>query len=208
MKWPLFVTLTVPNTTDPECIRSLREAWGKMRRRKLMKDRVQGGVSTIEVTNKGNGWHPHLHILCDCEWLAIHTPPPTRKDSPEVFREKCHAAASELSWIWADVVKNEHGIVKAIRKPPGEVLKYAMKYAVKGSDLIDSPDPIAPLLRVMSKSRMISAFGNLHGNIPPEEEEERPACVCGACGEEKAWVPEAIEDRSRIAARDAANCLR
>lgn len=208
MQWPLFVTLTVENSEDPECIRELRACWSKMRRRKLIADKVKGGVSTIEVTNTGNGWHPHLHILCDCEWLAVHTPKPRWGDSEAVKKQKYMHAADELGRIWAHVTKQEIAIVKAIRKPPGDVLRYAMKYAVKGSDLIESPDPIAPLIRVMSRSRMVSAFGSLHGNIPSDPEDERPAVACECCGEIKSFVPEAVEDRARIHAYDRSHALR
>ena len=208
MQWPLFVTLTVPNTTDPECIRGLREAWGRMRRRKLMAERVAGGVSTIEITNKGNGWHPHLHCLCDCKWLAIHTPPPRPNESAAVIRQKCDFARQELSAVWADVIKNPVAVVLAIRKAPGEALAYALKYGVKGSDLIEAKNPIAPLIRVLSKSRMLSAFGSLHGLKLDEEEDERPAVICPCCGEEKTLVPQMVEDRARIQAYDRAHAIR
>lgn len=196
------------NTGDPECIREIRSHWSRMRRRKLVEKRISGGVSTIEVTNIGNGWHPHLHILCNCEWLALHTPPPNRRDSAEVKRQKYDHARLELSALWANVIGQETATVSALRKKPGECLKYAMKYAVKGSELIASPDPVAPLIRVMSKSRMVSAFGDLHGKIPAEDDDEKPACVCPDCGEEKSWIPVDVEHHARRQAYDKMHCIR
>jgi hypothetical protein len=190
MQWPLFVTLTKPNSPDPECIRTIREDWSRMRRRKLMVDRIAGGISTIEVTNKGAGWHPHLHVLCDCRWLAIHTPPPSPRDSEGVKRQKYDHARLELSALWAQVIKNPVAVVSALRKPPGEALRYTLKYAVKGQDMIDCPDPIGPLIRVLSRSRMVSTFGTMHGRIAEDEEEERPAVECGECGNIKSFMPE------------------
>lgn len=188
MKWPLFVTLTMKNTDDHECIRTIRAHWSKMRRRKLMVDNIKGGVSTIEITNTGEGWHPHLHILCDCEWLALHVPKPRRADSEGVKRQKYDHARLELSALWASILNQEHAIVSALRKKPGDVLAYTMKYAVKGSDLIASPDPVAPLIRVLSRSRMVSAFGNMHGRVAADEEEEKAVVCCPECGCEQHFV--------------------
>lgn len=195
MKWPLFITLTMPNTASPECIRLIRSHWSKMRRRKLVVDRIKGGISSIEITNKGQDWHPHLHVLADCEWLAIHTPPPTRKDSQDVKRQKYDHARLELSAVWGSIIKNPVAIVSALRIPAGEALKYALKYSVKGNDLIDSKNPIAELIRSISKSRMISTFGSMHGLIQEDPEDEKPVCLCGNCGEVSSYIPVDIVER-------------
>lgn len=194
MRWPLFVTLTIENTTDPECIREVRGHWSRMRRRKLIADRVQGGISTIEVTNEGRGWHPHLHILCDCEWLALHVPPPNRRDSPAVKRQKFDHARLELSALWAQVVGQEKAIVLAKRVAGKEALAYSLKYAVKGQELITCKDPIEPLIRVLSKSRMISAFGDMHGKGLDDPEDEKPACICPDCMQETSYIPQHVVD--------------
>jgi hypothetical protein len=195
MQWPLFITLTVPNSADPECIREVREKWGRMRRRKLMVDRIKGGISTIEVTNTGAGWHPHLHVLADCKWLALHTPAPTSLDSEGVRRQKYDHARLELSALWGQVISNPVAVVSALRKPAGECLRYALKYAIKGSDLIESKENIAPLIRVLSKSRMVSTFGSCHGRVEADDEDERPAVTCGDCGSIQAFVPQSVVDR-------------
>jgi predicted RNA-binding Zn-ribbon protein involved in translation (DUF1610 family) len=205
MKWPLFVTLTVSNDPNPERIRSLRSDWSKMRRRKIIASKVTGGITTIEVTAGNGGWHPHLHLLCDCEWLACHVPKPTRRDSAAVVSQKCDHARLELNHVWSSVVKQPASIVSALRARSGDALAYSLKYAVKGSDLADSKLPIAPLIRVLSKSRMISAFGDFHGRIKPDDEEEKPKCQCPDCGEEKTWIPAEIAHRAIIQARDKKN---
>lgn len=194
LRWPLFVTLTIANDPDPERIRMLRESWGRFRRRKIMADKVRGGISTIEVTEGEGGWHPHLHILADCQWLALHCPAPHWSDSKEVIRQKCDHARLELSALWSQVVKQDQATVLATRREPGECLIYSLKYAVKGSDLIESRQPIAPLIRVLSKSRMLSAFGELHGLQLGEEEDERPACACTECQQEGTYLPDYVLD--------------
>lgn len=157
-----------------------------------MRDRVTGGISTVEVTNRGAGWHPHLNILADCRWLAVHTPEPTRHDSPDVRAQKMELAQKELSAIWADVIGQPTAVCWIKRKKPGEVLAYALKYAIKGQDLIESREDVGPLIRVLQKSRMVSAFGDLHGKIPVDPDEETAVCECGQCGHEKSFIPDDI----------------
>src|SRR5204862_1110655 len=84
MRWPMHLTLTVRNVADDDdhdFVRRLRRNFGKLRHRKIWKNNVTGGVAGIEVTNKGKGWHPHLHALIDCRWLAIDTPAPQRGET-------------------------------------------------------------------------------------------------------------------------------
>lgn len=205
MKWPLFITLTVRNTPDPEIIRDLRGWWSKMRRRKLMSDKVTGGISTIEVTEGEGGWHPHLHILADCRWLALHVPAPAWTDSEAVKRQKYDHARLELSALWSQVIGQEQASVLALRKPPGECLRYALKYAVKGSTLIESKLPIAPLIRVLSKSRMLSAFGSMHGLKLDDPEDEKPGTVCMECQNVTDWIPDHVIDLIHARAIDLKN---
>ncbi|NKO00869.1 protein rep, partial [Weissella cibaria] len=69
---PVFITLTVKNGDDLQerfahLVNSFRR-YQKRRREWFTKGRgcnelcrAEGGVFSYEVTNKGNGWHPHLH---------------------------------------------------------------------------------------------------------------------------------------------------
>lgn len=194
MQWPLMVTLTMRNTPDPECIREIREHWSKFRRRKLVETKIKGGVTTVEITEGEGGWHPHLHIVCDCQWLALHVPAPSWRDSIDVQRQKYDHARLELSALWSQVVGQKQATVLANRKAPGEALAYALKYAVKGSTLIESKLPIAPLIRVLGNSRMLSAFGTMHGLKLEDPDEEKPAAICRECMRETEWIPEFIVD--------------
>lgn len=192
MKWPLMVTLTRENSFDPETVREFRAQWSKMRRRKIVADKMTGGVVGIEVTNIGNGWHPHLHAIVDCRWLAIHTPEPHWSDPPEVVKEKTSHAQQELAWLWGNVCgqNNSHVWVKRVRDQ--KALVYSLKYSVSGQQLVDSAEAIGPLIRVLQKTRLVSAFGSLHGQTKAMDEDERPALVCECCGEEKSLCPTAV----------------
>lgn len=192
MKWPLFITLSRANSDDPETVREFRREWSKMRRRKIVAGKILGGVCGLEITNIGNGWHPHLHAIVDCRWLAIHTPEPHWSDSPEVVKSKCQHAQAELAWLWGNVCKQENSLVWITRVKNDSALVYSLAYSVKGSDLLASPDPLGPLLRVLKKTRLVSAFGSLHGLTKTMDADERPAMVCECCGLEKTICPTAV----------------
>lgn len=192
MQWPLFVTLTRQNSEDAETVREFRAEWSKMRRRKLVAEKIVGGVTGIEITNVGNGWHPHLHAVVDCRWLAIHTPEPKPWDSDEVREEKQEHAQGELAWLWGSVCKQKNSLVWVNRVKSDAALIYSLAYSVKGSDLLASPDPLGPLLKVLKKTRLVSAFGSLHGMTKEMDQDERPAMVCECCGLEKTICPTSV----------------
>jgi hypothetical protein len=188
MQWPLFMTLTIPNSEDPERLRFLRKKWSAFRRRKLIRERIRGGVATIEITNIGNGWHPHLHAIADCRWLALNTKEPHYRDSQEIKQDKYRMAKAELSTLWADQIGEDNGIVQAKRLRPDDPGYYILKYAAKCTDLLDSPDPIAPMLRVMRTTRTISGWGHLHP-LPSPDADTGAECKCGECGATKSLLP-------------------
>ncbi len=193
MEWPLFVTLTMTNSSDPESVRHLRRSFGKLRNRKLWKDTVAGGCAAVEVTNKGKGWHPHLHALVDCRWLAIRTPEPPRNIPKEQKRLYYESARRELSDTWAHVLGQPSAVVLAKRAHGTEVVKEILKYSIKGSELIDSPDPIAPMLRILEMTRLVTTFGTLCGRTKElDAADESSGCPCGKCGEQGTMLPDEI----------------
>jgi hypothetical protein len=191
LQWPLFMTLTIRNSEDPESVRFLRESWGKFRRRKLIRERVAGGVAAVEVTNNGKGWHPHLHAVVDCRWLALYTREPNRGDSPEVVRELCTSAAQELGALWASQVRQETASVQVARVTGDQATVYALKYATKAAELLAVPGEIAPMIRVLRKTRLVSGFGCLHP-LPAVDVEAKPGVCCECCGAESQWMPETV----------------
>ncbi len=192
LQWPLFVTLTMPNSTDPESIRHLKNAWRKLRNRKLMREKVRGGVATFEITNKGKGWHPHIHAVMDCRWLSVHVPEPLRTDPSHVVKQKCEWAQRELSSHWAECLGEEEAVVWVQRvKQVDSMAKEVLKYCMKGSELVSSPDPISPLLNVLRGTRMLAGWGSLHP-LPSPDEEDQPSVECPNCNATKSFVPEEV----------------
>lgn len=197
MKWPLFVTLTMRNVDDlsQDAVRKLRRAFGKLRNRKLWKAHVKGGAASIEVTNIGNGWHPHLHAILDCEWLAWKTPKPKATDSRARKLQLCEKAAQELERVWSRCLNQTTASVKVKRTNEVDVVQEVLKYSVKGSDLVESPDPVAPIIRCLEATRLVTTFGTLFGKKliqAPEEERAPLMCKCGSTG---CLMPTEVVDR-------------
>jgi len=181
--WPLFVTLTVRNTLDVEGLTTLKKQWGKFRHRKLIRSQVRSGIVGFEITNKGNGWHPHIHALMDCRWLALHTPEIRRGDPPEEKTRKAKSAAMELENLWSEITEQESTSIK-IRRGNAGALVEVLKYSVKGSDLLDSRDSIGPLIELMDGMRLMTTFGAIRKEMQDQQpEEDKPKAKCPDCGE-------------------------
>jgi hypothetical protein len=211
------VTLTSRHGSLPTSaeIRKARRSFGKLRHRKLWKKNVVAGVAAIEVTNDDGGWHPHLHAVVDCKWLAIKTPPPRRRDSPEKIRELCVAASTELSTVWAKTLGDEMASVRVKRAIRETITKEVVKYTIKGDDLITAPFPIGDMIRAIDGTRLMTTFGHAHGQCVkdiraeakrdarerrsdnhksgdnPDESHEDTGYSC-PCGDHAAWLPDEI----------------
>jgi hypothetical protein len=191
-KWPLFVTLTQKNveTMKPEDYRKLRRAFGKLRHRRFWKENVVGGLACIEVTNIGNGFHPHLHAILDCRWLAIKTPRPQKGDSRETIKAKCKAAAAELESNWAKCLGQTTASVKVKRCSASGITKEVIKYALKGSDLLSCSEKIGPLIHALNGTRLMTTFGSMFG--AKVEEPESVGCESASpfkCCSDPQWRP-------------------
>ncbi len=209
MTWPLFVTFTLPNTDtlddqlNGDAIRKLRRAFGKLRHRKLWTARVKGGVAAIEVTNIGNGWHPHLHAILDCEWLAFKTPVPPRNASKETIKRRCMEANEELGKAWAQILDIQSdrsdwcGTIFKVKRTTGEtVVREVLKYSVKGGDLATCPEDIAPLIRCLDRCRLVTSFGSLFGqlaDLDDDDDDAKQPMACPDCGD-SCWMPDSALD--------------
>lgn len=161
---PYLVTVTVKNGEDlGERLRHLRSAMRRMseaRRRYLSNPqayrfvefaRSQGGFHSIEVTNKGNGWHPHAHMI----WLCAEEPSQQR-----------------LSEEWAEWTLDSFVVdVRPLHDPVDGFLEVC-KYAVKFSELAPADNWHA--YEVMSGQRLIDAHGLMRGVEIPDELTDEP----------------------------------
>lgn len=207
MRWPLFLTCTRPNVRvlTLDIIREMRRAHRRLRQRKWWIERVTGGVTSIEITNTGKGWHPHTHSVIDCKWLAIKTPRPRPMATRAEWLAKGKQAAAEIGAAWAHALRVPRATVHVKRAygtgadadPTGESKSIALevlKYSLKISDLIDSPDPIAPVLKLLGAARLVTGYGSCYGSrlVVDDDDKHVTMCECGATG---AWMPDEYVSR-------------
>jgi len=200
MQWPLMLTLTMKNTAIAEAAANeIVKAFTRLRRTQFWRNTVKGGVASYECTNQSRGWHPHLHVLVDCRWLAVNTAEPRRTDSRETRAHKLRSAQRELSQQWAQAIGQTQAIVHA-RRAYGPMLKEALKYNLKPSDLLNSKAPIAGLLRALKGKRLVIPFGTCYGlgkQWKTEDAERAHKCACPDCKEESSFVPSWTADTMR-----------
>lgn len=154
-----MVTLTIKNGDDLEerynhLQKSVRKYFER-RRQWLKKGRgfnefckVEGAVYSYEITNKKNGWHPHIHILTL-----------SRKDnSIDKFKlsEEWEAITGDSKIV--DVRKVKDDVSSGFM----EVLKYAMKF----SDL--SLEQNFHAYQTLRGKRMLGCFGLFWGVKVPD----------------------------------------
>jgi hypothetical protein len=161
---PYLVTLTVKNGEDlDERLRHLRSAMRKMSqaRRDHLKApqknrfvefaRSMGGFHSIEVTNKGQGWHPHVHMI----WLCASEP------SQEALSAEWHG------WTGDSFIVDSRPL-----HDPVEGFLEVCKYALKFSDLDLADNWHA--YEVMSGQRLIDSHGLMRGVEIPESLLDEP----------------------------------
>lgn len=156
---PFMVTLTVKN--GPDLIERFNHLSGKLRayhkRRKGARQygevrKAISGVWSYEFTNKGKGWHPHVHAV----WLC--------HEAPDPFK---------LAQEWKELTGDSF-IVDVrpfdLADPVGAFCE-VFKYAVKFSDLADSDRLRA--YKTLKGKRLLDSFGDLRGlDVEPSDADE------------------------------------
>jgi hypothetical protein len=201
MRWPIFATFTVKNYPDDArgFVRELRRAFQKLRRLRWWKRAVRGGIVSVEVTNIGNGWHPHLHAVLDSDWLSVTVPPPRRGVSSDSVRHACTRSAREVSEQWSLCV-GRPGNVKCKRAYGADsegrdsIAREVLKYSVKGSDLVECEDSPAILIRELLGTRLVTSFGTCYGRLT-EFDKPKAVMTCETCHDSNSFLPESEWDR-------------
>lgn len=156
-----LVTLTVKNGDDLserfDHLKKSLQTLLKRRRRTLAGVRgwhsefskIAGLVGSYEVTNKGNGWHPHAHML------VLH-------------RERFDYAAMQAEWL--KITGDSHVLNVADAQHPDDPAQdflEVFKYAVKFSDL--TPSDNIEAFMVLHGRRLLFSAGLFWGVEVPEE---------------------------------------
>jgi len=156
MKSPKLVTLTLPNVADltKVVVQRLRAAATRLFRRKRWASRIRGGIYSIEAVNKGRGWHVHVHMVVDADYL------PHR----------------ELSEDWRKVTGDAFIVDVRRAWSPQEALKYILKYLLKPPQILDGQEAVYN--EVLKGIRLVQPFGSFYREI----KQEKPPVVCPECG--------------------------
>ena len=160
MSNPKLLTLTMKNKPDlkREYIKAIRGQFTRLLHRKYYKDRIIGGLYVLELVNKGNGWHIHLHALID-----------TKAGFDGFLLQR------KLSEDWLSITKES--MIVDIRKTynPRASLKYILKYLTKPPQINGEVDLYNEVLK---KTRLIQTFGDLYGSKPDKPKMKCPKCGC------------------------------
>lgn len=195
--WPLAVTLTMENVEMADgALETVKEKFRAFRRTHFWSKNVLGGVVGFEVTNRGRGFHPHLHALVDCEWLAVETPRPPRRATKKMLGSLCSRAQNELSEVWGAYVQGRKAMVW-VNRAWGNSMMETLKYAIKPSDLLEDAIDAGELIDIIDAGRMISSFGHAHASSKSfvgRDEPEEVLTSCEGCGGFKTLLPADIID--------------
>lgn len=162
---PKHVVLTVKNIPDltKAHVHEFVKWLNRLRRRKFARN-WNGGFRSLEVTNEGNGWHLHAHLLVDAHWI-------------DKFK---------LSEEWQSVTNGMGRIVDVSDAREKNYLAEVTKYAVKGVELACwSPDKIKKFIEAFKGVRTFAVFGSLYGLRSKFSEwihfirDQKPLCKCG-----------------------------
>ena len=150
---PWLMTLTVKNGDDlAERYAHLTEAYARLLARRREPRTLSalratsGGVGSVEFTNRGNGWHPHIHLVV----LAPQAP---------VERD----LRAEWETITGDSFMCD---VRPIADPVAGFCE-VFKYAVKFSEL--EPEDNWHAFSVLAGRRLLSSYGCFRGVEVPDE---------------------------------------
>ena len=158
-----MVTYTVRNGDDlEERFQHLRRSLSKLheKRRNYIKhgrgrtelSKVEGAVWSFETTNKGKGWHPHVH----CIYLAPSAPSQTA-----------------LRAEWEKITGDSHQVdVRPIQGDPADGFVEVFKYAMKFSELSFEDNVTA--WKTFRGRRLVASFGLFYGVKVPEKLEDDP----------------------------------
>jgi hypothetical protein len=135
----LVLTCRNRNSISKNYVKYFKTALQRLRRSELFRS-VRGGLSSLEVTNEGKGWHLHSHLLLDSDFIPIDL----------------------IAQLWAKLIGQDFAIVKIKSVKDKSYLQEVTKYVVKGSELARWPgNQIAEFIDAMTGIRCFGTFGTL-----------------------------------------------
>lgn len=120
-------------------IREFQKALVRLRARDIWSP-VTGGCASLEITNGGEGWHLHAHILLDARFIDI----------------------KRVAVEWGELIGQEFGIclIKDVRG--ASYAEEVAKYVAKGSEIAKwDGNQILEFVNAIKGIRFFFAFGSL-----------------------------------------------
>lgn len=206
---PVLITLTLKNTESlEEGFNSIKDAMRKMnaarrkglsgsgRHKQIEWCKVEGGIRSIEVTNKGKGWHPHIHVFAlindyiDRVKLSEEFQRFGGGKIVDVRKIKPRELSDEELLEMNDAMIKEHQLIGGLL----EVLKYPTKF----SDL--TPQQMVEFYYVSKKCRLSQTFGNLIG-LKLDADLNQADDLEGLEGPTRDWIARWYSRQSRYSLR-------
>lgn len=150
-----FITLTLKSTTEPLAVllAKLSRDFATLRRSKLWRHKVTGGVAFLEIKwlNRTQRWHPHLHCLVQGRYIP----------------------QDDLSKTWLKVTGTSKIVDIRIASDNAHVTSYITKYASKPLDhtVVTDPPRLDEAVLALKGKRLCTTFGSWRGyklTTPPE----------------------------------------
>jgi len=156
-----YAVLAERNSADvAEGIKSLWDAWTRLRRSVAWKQKLKGCVVVLEVTrNREEGtWHPHLNVLMEGEYFPF----------------------EELRQAWSEATRHR-GQTSFIRAADEGTVRELLKYVTKIADLVGDAEALDEFLTAVKGARLVRTYGTFR-NIPIADEENPRNGDCPDCG--------------------------
>jgi len=168
MQHPKLLTLTLPLWTSvPQLgIKHLRHCFNLIRGRAFFRA-VAGGAYQIELKQKPEGWHIHLHAILDAPFIPY----------------------QQIFTAWSQITHNPVPQVDIRAATSLAARTYAAKYAAKSAAFFDGEtDPVA-WYQATKGQRLFTTFGKWFNfklqDVPQTNSTEPFQAVCPRCGKAK-----------------------
>ena len=161
---PKHVVLTIRSIPDISAghVRQMKRYLASLRRRKFCHG-WRGGFYRIECTHGRSGWHLHIHLLIDADWID----------------------QDQLKQQWNSVTGGGGYIVKVKDCRGEDYLREVTKYVVKSSSLAKwTSDKLVQFVTAFTGQRLFGVFGNLYAartrfrDFIHDLKDHRRACDC------------------------------
>lgn len=142
-----FLTLTVKSDAEPlsDLLDKLHNSFQKLRRTKLWKKCVDGGVAFLEInwSEQRQRWHPHFHILIEGRYLPY----------------------AQLKSLWLSITGDSFVIeIRIVRDAP-TAARYVTKYASKpfNKTFLHKPRRLDEAIVALKGRKLLVTFGTWRG---------------------------------------------